>query len=221
MMNNHRKFLFAGIAGLVIGAIIYLSFFSEEPSPETTSKVSVRDARNKTGPDLSVPVMENEPSTRLEKTNSRLGTGDSVTENMDRGLSDSHSEETLDKRVAHRLRDTFPDNLALPALTAEKKDEKQKAREERNLAYGQIAANRASEKQIHAYYDDQIRLTEDSIQILEFILYQYKDELSERSRKKHEYMLERFQQRLEIIPQKEKEVLSRLSNKKQVADEDD
>jgi hypothetical protein len=220
-MNNHRKCLFTGIAGLVIGAIIYLSFFSEDPSPETMSKVIVRDARHKTGPDLSVPVMENDTSTRLEKTNSRLGTGDSVTENMDRGLSDSHSEETPDKRVAHRLRDKFPDNLALPALTAEEKDEKQKAREERNLAYGQIAANRASEKQIHAYYDDQIGLTEDSIQILEFILYRYKDELSERSRKKHEFMLERFQQRLEIIPQKEKEVLSRIANKKQEVDEDD
>lgn len=110
----------------------------------------------------------------------------------------------------NELRQLFPDNLALPSVTEEERRTKIEARQARNDAYGMIAANKATEAQIHAYYEQQSRLAEDSIEIIEFILDKYGEQLGERERAKQEFLLLQFQKRLAIIPQKEQAALQRL-----------
>ena len=77
-------------------------------------------------------------------------------------------------------------------------------------AYGLIAANKATEEQINAYYTQQSGLTEDSIEIIEFILNKYAEKLPGGERAKQKFLLKQFQMRLEIIPQKKQEAFRRL-----------
>jgi len=92
--------------------------------------------------------------------------------------------------------------------------EKEEARERRNREYGRIAANRASETEIADYYAEQRRLAEDSIEVLAFILQEYGGQMGETDLKKHEFLLESFQKRLDRIPERQAEALERLSTAK-------
>ncbi|MCP4118483.1 MAG: hypothetical protein GY737_24415 [Desulfobacteraceae bacterium] len=108
------------------------------------------------------------------------------------------------------LADTFPGNLAIPPVTAEDRERKKRERNERNLAFGKIVANKATEEEIMAYYDHQRRLSRDSQQILEFVLAEYGHRFSEKNIKKHEFLLAQFKKKLEYIPLKESEAIARL-----------
>ncbi len=108
------------------------------------------------------------------------------------------------------LADTFPGNIALPPITAEARERKKRERHERNLEFGQILANKSTEQEILAYYNHQRRLSEDSKQILEFVLAEYGNRFSEKNIKKHEFMLAQFKKKLEFIPLKESEAIARL-----------
>ncbi|MBI9091578.1 MAG: hypothetical protein JEZ12_20400 [Desulfobacterium sp.] len=108
------------------------------------------------------------------------------------------------------LADRFPGNIALPPVTAEARERKKRERSERNLEFGKIVANKSTEQEILAYYDHQRQLSEDSKQILEFVLARYGDRFSEKNIKKHEFMLAQFKKKLEYIPVKESEAIARL-----------
>ena len=112
------------------------------------------------------------------------------------------------------LRQKFPDNQALPPVDREELREKEEARERRNREYGRISANRASEAEIADYYAEQRRLAEDSIEVLAFILQEYGGQMSETDLKKHEFLLESFQKRLDRIPERKAEALERLRTAK-------
>ncbi len=108
------------------------------------------------------------------------------------------------------LADTFPGNLALPPITDEDREQKKLERNKRNLDFGKISANKSTEQEILAYYDHQRRLSEDSRQILEFVLAEYGSRFSEKNMKKHKFLLAQFKKRLEYIPIKEAEAVARL-----------
>ena len=112
------------------------------------------------------------------------------------------------------LRQKFPDNQALPPVDREELREKEEARERRNREYGRISANRASEAEIADYYAEQRRLAEDSIEVLAFILQEYGGQMGETDLKKHEFLLESFQKRLDRIPERQAEALERLRKAK-------
>lgn len=108
------------------------------------------------------------------------------------------------------LADTFPGNLALPPITDEDRERKKLERDKRNLDFGKISANKSTEPEILAYYDHQRRLSEDSRQILEFVLAEYGNRFSEKNIKKHKFLLAQFNKRLEYIPLKEAKAIARL-----------
>lgn len=110
----------------------------------------------------------------------------------------------------YELRSMFPDNRALPPVDRAEFVAKQKEKDRRNRQYGQIAANKATVEEINAYYAEQTALAEDSAVILTYILTEYEDRMSEEDIKKHEFLLESFEKRLERIPQKKAEALARI-----------
>lgn len=112
------------------------------------------------------------------------------------------------------LRQKFPDNRALPTFGRDERDEEKRERERRNLAYGQIAANRASAEDIYVYYDEQLKITRDAITLLKFVLEEYKGKLSEISMKKFRFGLEQFRKREALIPERRKLAIDRLKKRK-------
>lgn len=110
----------------------------------------------------------------------------------------------------YELRQIFPDNRALPPVDRDEFIAKQREKERRNRQYGQIAANKATADEIEAYYAEQTALAEDSAVILTYILTEYADRMSAEDIKKHEFLLENFEKRLERIPRKKAEALARI-----------
>lgn len=111
------------------------------------------------------------------------------------------------------LKKMFPGNLALPTHGIDELEEKKRERERRNLAYGQISANRASVEDIDNFYNEQLKITRDAIKLLEFVLKEYKGKLSESQKKKYEFALDQFRKREALIPERRQLALDRLKKK--------
>ncbi|PKL39633.1 MAG: hypothetical protein CVV44_05275 [Spirochaetae bacterium HGW-Spirochaetae-1] len=108
------------------------------------------------------------------------------------------------------LRREFPRNRALPAMNSEEQSRKNEDRERRNRVYGRIISNRASENEVHRYYNEQSEITADTVELLEFILDRYGNTLSEKDREKHAFLLDQYRKRLSAITLEKKESLERI-----------
>ncbi|MGD2186942.1 MAG: hypothetical protein PVI71_12475 [Desulfobacterales bacterium] len=217
-MKYRIIYLIIAAAALVIGGVLLFYLFSSDSDLHHFNK---RPAAQKEKP---VNVMGPDADNSRKKFDTTVGNVNRLEENL--GIPEKEkpvqthsgiqSETAKDEKESefeidvYELKELFPDNLAVPSVTDEERQAKIKAREARNRAYGLIAANKASEEQIQAYYEQQSRLAEDSIEIIEFILDKYGEQLGERERAKQEFLLIQFQKRLDIIPKRKQEALERL-----------
>lgn len=217
-MKTERKGNFwagvcAGVlATVLLGAVAYWVF---HPAPEKSgtaqSGSSKRDFSRPASRDSELPAQADSRVPRPgDKADART---------PDQAFASENGSETseagaffVDPLV---LRAKFPDNLALPPADRESFERKKAARAERNRMYGRITAGKATAEEINTFYSQQERLALDSIELLEFVLKTYRDEMSERDVKKHEFMLQQFKRRLAAIPEKEFEALARLESKQQ------
>lgn len=123
------------------------------------------------------------------------------------GMEKVFSGPTVDFEELHRR---FPGNRALPALTPEENEKLKAARKKRNLQAGKILSNRASDEEVNLYYREQMDIARDVLQLLNFILDKYDNRLTELEKKKYNFAKEQFENRVDMIPGKEKEALERI-----------
>jgi hypothetical protein len=174
--------------------------YSSAPPSETAARSFI--AENQDNPSAAAPV----PNQFGEPSPDDAFSGESHPDA-------EHTQKTASESFRpdpYELRRIFPDNQALPPVDREEFMAKQQEKERRNRQYGQIAANKATPAEIEAYYAEQTALAEDSAMILTFILTEYADRMSQEDIKKHEFLLENFEKRLERIPAKKAEALARI-----------
>ncbi len=117
------------------------------------------------------------------------------------------NEKTIDYSELHRR---FPGNRALPALSKNEAEAMREAREERRMKYAKIVSNKATDEEVEEYYREQTDLTRDTIELVDFILKNYDSKLEEKSHKKYTFLKEQFELRLQRIPKKEDEAMTRI-----------
>ncbi len=122
------------------------------------------------------------------------------------------TEKTINFSEMHRR---FPGNRALPALSPEVARKKRAERRKRNLLYGKIASNRATDEEISRYYREQSAIARDVLQLVDFVLTEYGGKLTEKEVKKYRFLKEQFQNRVDIIPRKEKIARERIEKYRQ------
>lgn len=113
--------------------------------------------------------------------------------------------EALEKRT--------PDNLywltAVPTKDPAVLEARAREREERNRQYGKVVSNSATVEEINAYYAYREKLSEDYIEVLQLILDEHGDELSERDSGLFELTISMHAARLSEIPAKRDDALRR------------
>ncbi|MFZ1863670.1 MAG: hypothetical protein WAU39_05560 [Polyangiales bacterium] len=111
------------------------------------------------------------------------------------------------------LRKQTPDSLywlmAAPTDDPDMLQARRKAREERNRQYGEVVSNTATVEQIRDYYAYKRKLSEDYIEVLQLILDEHGDELSERDVGLLELALSMHSSLLSDLPSKEDDALQR------------
>lgn len=111
------------------------------------------------------------------------------------------------------LRDRTPDSLywlmAAPTDDPKALEARARAREERNRQYGKVVSNTATVEEIHDYYAYRRKLSEDYIEVLQLILDEHGDELSERDAGLFELTISMHSARLAEIPSKLDDALQR------------
>ncbi len=111
------------------------------------------------------------------------------------------------------LRRRTPDSLywlmAAPTEDPAILDARARARDDRNLQYGKVVSNTASVEEIHDYYAYRRKLSEDYIEVLQLILDEHGDELSERDTGLFELTVSMHTARLAEIPSKLADALER------------
>jgi|GEM_PF-5923080 len=143
-------------------------------------------------------------STDMKPGYERANTFDDSDKNIEEDLKGLYG---LDPGI---LRREFPRNRALSAMGTAEQSRKNEEWERRNQIYSRIVSNRASEKEVQRYYDEQSHLMADMVELLEFIIDRYNDTLPEKERKKNALLLEQYRKQLSVIPLKEKESLERI-----------
>ncbi len=123
------------------------------------------------------------------------------------GVEKIFSESTIDFAELHRK---FPQNRALPSLSPEEGERKKEARRKRNLFYGKIASNKATDEEVHKYYHEQTEIARDVLVLVNFVLDNYGNRLTAKETKKYQFLKEQFDNRIEMIPRKEKIALERI-----------
>ena len=111
------------------------------------------------------------------------------------------------------IREKTPDSLdwlmAAPTDDPEILEARARARDERNRQYGKVVSNTASVEEIHDYWTYRRKLSEDYIEVLQLILDEHGDELSERDRGLFELTISMHAARLAEIPSKLDDALQR------------
>lgn len=238
-MSRQSKFFLAVIGIIVvIGVVFHLLkpvetsgdkiSAKEKTTQKTRLNLSSKKMINPTPPGSTILKTENHPQTVERKSNAEPPAltatdseyGEPATAVI--GDDDDFSESNYSKKQnelnrfpdvdVDELKTLFPDNMAIPPTNGSEAEAKKRAREERNKAFGKISAGRASPEEVNGYYDLQIRLAEDSIEILDYVLAEYNGNMSERDRVKHEFVRKQFYKRLERIPAKRQEALLRNSS---------
>lgn len=117
-----------------------------------------------------------------------------------------------------RLRERLPDNLywTLGAPTDDKNVLAQRAERARqtNELFGKVQSSTASEEEIHRYYDDRRRMSEDYIQFAQTVLAEYRSELPEKDVGLYELSVNLHRARLAEIPRNRDDALARLREKR-------
>lgn len=199
-MKANSLFLIAGVIVGILSTVMYQNINGEKAVDtiiEETSHLSVEspEAISDEVASLAGNTMKQKASAAAEKPEDDVQVKRPESEIVDPDL----------------LVSMFPDNRALPVFTEEERLQRKQEKTERDKLFGKISANIATEAEVRQYYKSQKLLSEDSIQLLEFVLKQYSDTLSERSLKKHEFLLKQFKKRLDHIPKKEADALARLN----------
>ncbi len=218
-MKNNMKYF---ISGIILTVLIYGIFVStrtneipEKQAPTTMKTTSVQ--QNSQG------TVKNNRTDKLARPSQVPNIAESKQGNESKSLVDDNTtpsdsdDNTYDKQVVvdpYILHREFPDNLALPSLNEDDAKKKRDDRRKRDLEFGQIQANRATEEEINAFYAHQTQLAKDGLQIVEFVLKKYRTDFNEKNLKKHEFLVKAFKDRLEKIPTKQEEALERRRNKK-------
>jgi hypothetical protein len=117
-----------------------------------------------------------------------------------------------------RLRERLPDNLywTLGAPTDDKNILAQRAERARqsNELFGKVQSNTASEEEIHRYYADRRRMSEDYIQFAQAVLAEYRSALPEKDIGLYELSVNLHRARLAEIPRNQNDALARLREKR-------
>lgn len=116
-----------------------------------------------------------------------------------------------------RLRERLPDNLywQLGAPTDDKNVLAQRAERARqsNELFGKVQSTTASEEEIHRYYADRRRMSEDYIQFAQTVLAEYRSQLPEKDIGLYELSINLHRARLAEIPRNQNDALARLRDK--------
>lgn len=111
------------------------------------------------------------------------------------------------------IREKTPDSLywlmAAPTDDPEVLQARAEAREARNRQYGKVVSSTATEDEIRDYYAYRKRLSEDYIEVVQLILDEHGDELSERDTGLFELTISMHSARLAEIPTKLDDALQR------------
>lgn len=143
-------------------------------------------------------------------------TGAVVNDAADAGVPDSADEPfhfDLADLDFEAIRRQTPRSLywlmAAPTDDPEVLDARARARAERNRQYGKVVSNTATVEEIHDYYAYRRKLSEDYIEVLQLILDEHGDELSERDTGLFELTISMHSARLAEIPAKLDDALHR------------
>lgn len=116
----------------------------------------------------------------------------------------------LDFDALHRQTpDSLYWSMAAPTDDPAVLEARAKAREERNRQYGKVVSNTATVEEIRDYYAYRRKLSEDYIEVLQLILDEHGDELSERDTGLFELTISMHAARLAEIPSKLDDALQR------------
>lgn len=134
----------------------------------------------------------------------------------DAGVEDTKSEPfyfDLAELDFSAIRARTPDSLywlmAAPTDDSEVLAARAREREERNRQYGKVVSNTATVEEINDYYAYRRKLSEDYIEVLQLILDEHGDELSERHSGLFELTISMHTARLAEIPSKIDDALRR------------
>jgi hypothetical protein len=111
--------------------------------------------------------------------------------------------------LQRRTPDSLYWRMAAPTDDPAVLDARARTREERNKQYGKVVSNTASVEEIHDYYAYRRKLSEDYIEVLQLILDEHGDDLSERDTGLFELTVSMHTARLAEIPDKLAEALER------------
>jgi hypothetical protein len=121
------------------------------------------------------------------------------------------------------LRRETPDSLywlmAAPTKDPALLEARARNREERNRQYGKVVSNTATVEEIHDYYAYRRKLSEDYIEVLQLILDEHGDELSERDTGLFELTISLHTARLAELPSKLDDALRRKAEYDEVKKE--
>jgi hypothetical protein len=134
----------------------------------------------------------------------------------DAGVEDSEPQPfffDLAELDFEALRQRTPDSLywlmAAPTDDPAVLEARARARDERNRRYGKVVSNTASVEEIRDYYSYRRKLSEDYIEVLQLILDEHGDELSERDAGLFELTISMHTARLAELPAKLDDALQR------------
>lgn len=106
--------------------------------------------------------------------------------------------------------------MAAPTEDPDVLEARRQAREERNQQYGKVVSNTASVEEIRDYYAYKRKLSEDYIEVLQLILDEHGNELSERDVGLLELALSMHSSLLSDLPKKEDDALQRKAEHERV-----
>lgn len=109
-----------------------------------------------------------------------------------------------------KLREKFPDNSILPRrMSPEEKEKENETRKEMNNIRGKIIRKKATEDQVNRYWDDRVKKTQDRLELLEYVVNEQGDKMSDKIREQYEKVLEMSRNQLESYKKQRERDLNR------------
>lgn len=218
---NLKKIVIAGFSFAVVAFALFgvLPFggdsLSGDPAPEKKGKPAGESQPEIPSADVSSMQQGAMPGITVAQQDLQDDTG-AAGEEPHSALSESSTGVPRENRSAvvdkELLRKHFPDKIDMIPITPEEVAARKKVILARYDKFRKILANRATEAEINAYYDEKEQLTLDRMEIVGFSINEFGDRMDEDNMFRHKTTLMILEKQLDGIPERREKALKRLRN---------